>query len=291
VTLITKPFSWLAGGLRWRIQALREKMRHAREGVETRVRSTTGLTDSEEKLAADSQGFWNDPSSPTYAQDSHWRGGGIFANESKWVELGKEHIRFFETCTRLADVRQPMERVVEWGCGGGMNAIHFAPLTGQFCGIDISPASLEECAKQMKLAGLSNFLPVLIEAANPEAALARVPGPCDLFLCTFVFEVLPSPEYGYRLLKIANQLVAPGGIAIVQIKYTDSWQTSSRMWNYKKNLAWHATYRIAEFWQKTEECGFTPKMVSLVPRQTLINDRNYAYFLLQKPGAASGASK
>jgi SAM-dependent methyltransferase len=283
VSFLTKPFSWLTAGLRWRTQAFSQKMRHAKEGVEARFRSTTGLTEPEEKLITDSQSFWNDQASRNYGQDSHWRGGGIFSDESKWLELGKEHVRYFESCTRLVSVRQPMTRVVEWGCGGGMNAIHFAPLAAQFCGIDISHASLEECAKQMKLAGLDNFLPMLIDAAHPEAALALVPGPSDLFLCTFVFEVLPSPEYGYRLLRIAKDLLAPGGLAIVQVKYTDGWQTHSRRWNYAKNLAWHATYRIEEFWQKTEECGFIPKMVSLVPKQTLINDRNYAYFLLQKP--------
>ena len=82
----------------------------------------------------------------------------------------------------------------------------------------------------MKLAGLTNFARVLIEASDPDAALTRVAGPCDLFLCTYVFELLPSPEYGLRLLRIAHQLLAPGGIAIVQVKHSADWKSKSRMW-------------------------------------------------------------
>lgn len=262
-------------------------MRDAWISLETRVRTTFGVQESEEKITGDSQKFWSNSSQEKYAQNSHWRGGGIFADESKWWAMGEEHLRFFETCLQTVNFKGPMTRIVEWGCGGGMNAVRFAPLASEFCGIDISQPSLDECAHQMKLAGLSNFAPVLIEASNPDAALGRVTGPCDLFLCTYVFEVLPGPEYGFRLLTIANQLLAPGGMAIVQVKYADNWKTSSRTWNYAKNISWNATYRIEDFWQKTQECGFTPQFVKLVPRQEQINDRNYAYFFLLKPGTGS----
>jgi 2-polyprenyl-3-methyl-5-hydroxy-6-metoxy-1,4-benzoquinol methylase len=283
--VITRPFAWLAAGIGWRARAWSQEARDVKLGVEAWVRHSVGLNQPEKKLISDSQNYWNSPSNKTYEQDSHWRGGGIFADDSRWIALGREHVRIYEEFARAAALQQPIRRVTEWGCGGGMNAIHFGQLADEFCGIDIAQASLEECAKQMELAGLHNFAPVLIDASDPEAALARVSGPCDLFICTYVFEVLPSPEYGIRVLRVAHQLMVPGGMAIVQIKYNDDWKTSSRMWNYAKNLAWHATYRIEEFWQAAEQCGFTPKMVTLVPKQTQIIDRNYAYFLLVKPAA------
>ena len=74
----------------------------------------------------------------------------------------------------------------------------------------------------MKLAGLNNFRPILVGAKNPEVALAEMPGPCDLFLSTYVFELIPYPEYGVRLLKIARNMLAPAGIAVIQIKYSDA---------------------------------------------------------------------
>jgi SAM-dependent methyltransferase len=190
------------------------------------------------------------------------------------------------------EIRHPLKRIVEWGCGGGMNAVHFGPLVDEFYGVDISSASLDECRRQMTEAGLHNFRPVLIDAANPEAALEQVEGQCELLLSTYVFELLPTPEYGLRVLRIAYELLAPDGIVMVQVKYNEGdWKTRSQGWAYIKSLAWNATYRIEEFWQATEKCGFTPKMITLLPKQPLVNDRNYAYFLLQKESTKSSASK
>ena len=281
--MVRRFLAWLAAGLSWRAREVYERARHAALPVEAWVRHRVGLHHSEPRLISDSTTYWNDLSSQRFKQDSHWRGGGIFADDSRWLALGREHLRLYEEFARVVRPHQPLQRIVEWGCGGGMNAIHFGPLTQAYCGIDIAPASLEECRRQMTLAGLNNFTPVLIDASDPEAALAQVPGPSDLFISTYVFEVLPTPAYGIRVLRIAHELLAPGGMAIVQIKYRDNWRTASRTWNYAKHLAWHATYRIEEFWVAAEQCGFTPKMLTLVPRQPLINDRNYAYFLLLKP--------
>jgi SAM-dependent methyltransferase len=285
-SVIARPFVWFKEGVGWRARAWRQDVRGAKLAIEAWVRHIFGLNQSEIRLISDSQSYWNNRSNRTYGQDSHWRGGGIFADESRWLAMGREHLHLYEEFARVAVPPRALRRITEWGCGGGMNAIHFGPLASEFCGIDIAAASLEECARQMGLAGLHNFAPILLDASDPEAAISRVPGPCDLFICTYVFEVLPSPDYGIRVLRIAHQLVAPGGMAIVQIKYNDDWRSSSRMWDYAKNLSWNATYRIEEFWQAAERCGFIPKMVTLVPMQSQINDRNYAYFLLIKPPTA-----
>ena len=279
---LSRPFRDAIG---WRARALFRRAHDARLALGVLFGQIAGRKEPETKLIKDSQSYWNNQSSKTYEQDSHWRGGGIFADEARWLALGLQHLQLYQEFARVAPLGRPLKRIVEWGCGGGMNAIHFGHLADEFCGIDIARASLDECAKQMSSAGLRNFTPILIEAAEPETAVNLVPGLCDLFLCTYVFEVLPGPEYGIRILGIAHQLLAPGGMAIVQIKYNDDWKTRSRMWDYAKNLAWHATYRIDEFWQAAERRGFIPKMVTLVPTQTQINDRNYAYFLLTKPPA------
>jgi cyclopropane fatty-acyl-phospholipid synthase-like methyltransferase len=245
-----------------------------------------GFTDSETKLIRDSQNYWNNVSDRC-KQNSHWRGVGKFADDSRWLALGREHLQLYEEFARVLGIKHPLKRIVEWGCGGGMNAIHFGRLAEEFCGIDISSANLQECARQMTAVGLRNFTTILIDAAEPEAALGRVQGLSDLLISTYVFELLPTPEYGLRVLRIAYELLAPGGAAMVQIKYSEAGRsTASRRWAYAKNLAWNATYRIEEFWQAAERSGFTPKMVTLVPKQPLVNDRNYAYFLLVKNSAS-----
>jgi 2-polyprenyl-3-methyl-5-hydroxy-6-metoxy-1,4-benzoquinol methylase len=270
-------------------RALFWKLRSAKREAEFVVRQAVGLKQSQTKLITDSQQYWNNLANKVFKQHSHWRGQGIFVDDARWLALGHEHLRLYEEFARVVGQKPPLRRIVEWGCGGGMNAVHFGPLTQEFCGIDISAASLEECGRQMAAAGLNNFTSLLIEASNPEAALARAPGACDLLISTYVFELLPSPEYGIRVLKTVSEMLAPAGIAIIQIKYSGgNWRTASRRWGYVRNLAWNATYGIEEFWSAAEKCGLTPKMVTLVPEQPLVRDRNYAYFLLLKQVAVHG---
>ena len=280
---IWRPLSWLSGGLSWRARGLLQKAHNAKDALEIGVRQAIGFNTSEAKLIGESQTYWNDPSDGTLHQNSHWRGVGIFADDARWLALGYEHLRIYQEFARAVGLNGSPRHIVEWGCGGGMNAVHFGCLTEQFYGIDISPSTLKECEKQMRAAGLNNFIPVLIDAADPEAAAGQVRGPCELLISTYVFELLPTPEYGIRVLRVAHELLAPGGVAMIQIKYSEGdAKTRSRGWAYARNLAWNATYRIEGFWQTARSCGFTPRMITLLPEQPLVNDRNYAYFLLQK---------
>jgi len=289
---IGRPFCWFAEALAWRGKSFLQKAGNALTALEIAVRQGIGFNEAEAKLIGDSQIYWNDSSNRSRKQYSHWRGSGIFTDDSRWLELGREHLQLYEQFARAVDMKYMPKRIVEWGCGGGMNAFHFGRLTEEFYGVDISSSSLQECGRQMAAIGLHNFAPVLINAADPEAALGQVRGLCDLFLSTYVFELVPTPEYGIRILRIAYELLAPGGIAIIQIKYSEgSAKTRSRAWAYAKNLGWNATYRIDAFWQAAHQCGFVPKMVTLQPQQPLVNDRNYAYFLLQKQSAKATAPR
>jgi SAM-dependent methyltransferase len=268
-------------------RSLAGKARTAATRVEIGLLQALHVSKAEQSLIEDSQRYWNDPAQPSFKQNSHWRGVGVFADDANWRSTGHDHLSLYHEFARALELEHPLTRVVEWGCGGGMNAVDFAPLTEEFCGVDISSASLEECARQVSSAGHHNFTPILIGAADPEAALVSIGRPCDLFISTYVFELLPTPEYGVRVLKIAHQLLAPGGMAMIQIKYCEAdRKTAARRWSYVRNLAWNATYRVEEFWQLAQQCGFTPKLVTLVPQQTLVGDRNYAYFFLINRDAA-----
>jgi SAM-dependent methyltransferase len=286
-----KGLSWIAAGLGWRLRAWLGKAREARWAAGNAVRHALGFEVAEPSLIQDSQIYWNDSPDRSLKQNSHWRGVGIFQDDERWLSLGSGHLQMYQEFAQSLRTRAPLRRIVEWGCGGGMNAVHFGALAEEFFGIDISSASLEECHKQMSWAGLHNFRPVLIDAAKPEAAIDLMGGPCDLLISTYVFELLPTPEYGLRVLKIALEFLRPGGTAMIQIKYDEgNWKTRSKRWNYARNLAWNATYRIEEFWQAAEQIGLIPKMVKLLPRQPLVNDRNYAYYFLQKPSSDETAT-
>jgi SAM-dependent methyltransferase len=264
-------------------RAVRGKLGRAQLAAETFVRRLLGLRGSQEQLVRESREFWQAAPSQSLSEDAHWRGNGIFAEDARWIAIGLEHWRVYEEFARAIELKRPLNRIVEWGCGGGANAIHFGKEAQEFFGVDVSSRSLDECGRQMRGAGLQNFLPALIDPARPEEVHSQIRGPCDLFLSTYVFELLPDPEYGIRVLRIAHELLAPGGVAVIQIKYkTNSWKTEARRWGYARNLAWNATYGIDEFWTIAEQCGFIPRLISLVPNQPLVNDKNYAYFLLVK---------
>lgn len=250
-----------------------------------RVLAAAGMGQSESRISTDSQRYWADADDPRFAANSHWRDASVFDEDDLWSRIGREHIRLFDRGARLLERTRPWDRVVEWGCGGGANAVHFAPRAQEFVGVDISTKTLDECAGQVAAVCDTPFRPVTIDVTAPEEAILQIDGQCDVFLCFYVFELVPTPEYGERILRIAEELLAPDGIALIQIKYDDGrWLSRPRRRSYTSALADMTTYQIPAFWQLAEKCGLQPEMVHLVPSNEL--DERYAYFLLTKQPAA-----
>lgn len=242
-----------------------------------------GLRQSEQRLAGDAQRYWQATDSSGHAYNSHWRGAAAFADDSKWLALGVEHLNLIQDYARLLQKPLPVSCVIEWGCGGGANAVHFGRLAERFIGVDVSPETLDECQKQMTAEGLTNFHPLLVDLQQPERSLDTTRNTADVWLCTYVFELIPSQAYGRRLLDIAYAQLKPGGMAIVQIKYaTAARRTHSRTWGYKLAVANMTSFFIDEFWTLARSCGFTPKAVTLQPKQEIVQDERYAYFILVK---------
>ena len=248
-----------------------------------RTTQLLGVSQSEATVARDSARYWAGEDDERFRNNSHWREGGVM-DEEAWLTIGRRHLEVFGRFANMVGFERPARRVVEWGCGGGANAVHFAKEAERFVGVDVAQSSLDECGRQLQREGLGDrWQPVLADVENPEAAAATIE-PCDLFLCVYVFELIPGPAYAERLLKIAQGLLRPGGMAMVQIKYaTDDWRTRPRRWAYKLNLANTTTFRVEAFWQLAERCGLTPHAVTLVPKDAVVGDERYAYFLLTKP--------
>lgn len=267
--------------------AVRRAKRTARqaENLFHRALVTVGARQPESRISADAQDYWRRPAGATWRGNSHWRDAPVFDGTDLWTRIGAQHLDLFDAGARMCGFDRPWHRVLEWGCGGGANAIHFAPRAGEFIGVDISAETLQECAKQIDAVCETPFRPIAIDVAAPESAIPRIDGTCDVFLSCYVFELVPTPEYGERLLRIAHEVLAPGGLALIQIKYSDGRRrTRSRRRAYRRGLAEMTTYPIDEFWQLGQRCGFVPKAVHLVPRNEL--DERYAYFFLtREPGA------
>jgi SAM-dependent methyltransferase len=260
----------------WRIGA-------AGREVVNRGLTSVGVVESEEKLNRDAQEYWRATSGDLWKCHSHWRDASIFADGDLWSEVGRRHLRLFERMARMRDRPLPAGSVLEWGCGGGANAVHFAPLGCRFVGVEVSQESLDECARQLVEVSSPPFQPILIDVDDPEAVLRRLAEPVALFTSFCVFELITSQEYGARLLRIARDALADDGVAFIQIKYdTGSWWTRARRRGYRSGrLADMTTYRIDSFWSLARSCGLEPEAVHLVPQNEL--DKRYAYFLLSKP--------
>lgn len=251
--------------------------------VSERVLSTIGLQQPEARISADSQAYWTTANDGRWQSNSHWKNAPVFGDGALWRRIGEKHLAMLAEAAGSDGVG--WGRVVEWGCGGGANAVHLAPHCTEFIGVDVAAASLEECARQVETECDTPFRSVLIDVAEPEQALAAIDQPCDLFVAFYVFELIPSPEYGERILRIASQLLAPGGLALIQVKYDDgTWRTRSRRRSYRSGLADMTTYSVPAFWELAASCGLEPQTIKLVPRDAL--DERYAYFHLRKPPTA-----
>lgn len=263
--------------------ATKRAKRLARNGEKLMQRALAGMgaRQSETRISADAQAYWARPGDDRWRGNSHWRDASVFHGGDLWARLGREHLELFERGARMAGFSRRWDRVVDWGCGGGANAVWFAPRARDYIGVDISADTLRECEDEVARACDTPFTPVAIDVDDPEAALRKIVEPCDIFLSFYVFELIPTPEYGERLLRIASQLLAPGGLALIQVKYdSGSWWTKPRRRSYRSGLAEMTTYPIAGFWELATRTGFTPEAVHLVPRNEL--DERYAYFFLSK---------
>jgi SAM-dependent methyltransferase len=245
-----------------------------RDGIDQAL-TRLGFSQQSERITADARNYWAGGQGEAWAADSHWRGG---LGEKEWGSIGKEHWAMWETFARAVCATGPLQRIVDWGCGGGANAVAFAPHCAEYIGADIVPATLKECERQVTSVSDTPFKGIAIDAMQPEISAKNIPK-CDLFICFYVFELLPTAEYGLRILKIAADLLQPKGHAVIQIKYRTGWRTASRRRRYKSSTAGSMTsYRIDEFWNAAMECGLSPRLIHLVPRNSL--DERYAYFLL-----------
>jgi SAM-dependent methyltransferase len=266
-----------------RPHAITEALRQLRMAARRRL----GRSQPEHELIRDSGDYWNGstPAGVDLKDYSHWQGAGPWKDSERWLALGRPHLELYEKLLRLtATARRPV-RILEWGCGGGANAVHFFPLASEFSGIEISQASLDECRRVLHLAGFDAFRGTLIDAAQPESALRLAGDGYDFFLSTYVFELIPGKKYGERILRTAHAMLQPGALGLIQIRYDDgSERSSQKSIDYFRDCTRFTSYRVEEFWLLLERVGFLPEFVWLAPHQTNeFSGDLYAYFTIRKP--------
>jgi len=231
-----------------------------------------------ERIEADAQAYWSESDTEGTVRDmSHWRGEGRW-DEEAWADLGRRHVFLFEQLCARAGVRPSTIRtMVEWGSGGGANAVAFCGRLERFYGVDISAANLQECRRQVDKERGEGFRTVWIPVGQPEHCLQTIETPVDFFLSTAVYQHFPSKPYGERVTRLAARLLRPGGLALIQIRYDDgSERLRPKDRDYRRNVTFFNSYRPDEFAEIALAAGFTVLHVPVAP------NAYYAYYYLQK---------
>lgn len=229
------------------------------------------------KLAIDAGHYWSKSHNDEGTQDlSHWVGKGRWTDKDSWENIGNKHYKMFKDICLLTG-KKPKKSMLEWGPGGGANAVLFCKVFDEYYGVDISNANLTECKHQLESRRFNKFHSILIKPEKPEDCVQFISEPIDFFLSTAVYQHFPGKKYGLLVTKTAYKLLASGGLAIIQTRYDNGAEAfRSKNRDYNNNAITFTSYRIEEFWQIAISCGFRPLMVNLEP------DSNYAYYLLQK---------
>lgn len=138
--------------------------------------------------------------------EDYWTSGtGMHHLEDRWLSWGQSNYKMF--CNAVPDYQPKV--MVEWGVGGGANIAAFCPKT--VYGIDISKPVLDHTTEKY------GAIPVFIDIREPESVLDVITESVDFFLSVAVYHHLPNRDYGYRVNKIANQMLKSGGYAMIGI--------------------------------------------------------------------------
>lgn len=274
---------------------------HARkmEAAALRLASVAGLAQSEEKIARQSRAYWRNAGSRSLDANSHAFGG---IPEETWAAIGADALQRFESAASALRWSSPHQTVMDYGCGHGAQACAFAPNVREIIGVDIQQSALDACADRITRlnssltwqaapnidrAPLTAFSPVLID--NPEDVYGQVStGHVDAFVSFYTFELIPGQHYGERILRMAFDMLRPGGMGLVQFKYPVSWWDESRRFGYNhRTVSGTTKYRPDEFWSMLTRVGFEPGHITVCEQDAL--DTHYAYASFVKP--AGGEQK
>jgi hypothetical protein len=207
----------------------------------------------------DWQAFWQ-RDTVTIKNLSHWQGYW-----TAYDRHGKAHREMVETLCR--DAGEPLPKViVEWGVGGGANAVHW-PDADLYFGVDLSVHSLLEAEQRYDSKA---FRPVRL---YHDTVLWHTLD-ADLFLSTQTFQHFPSQDYAADITRKAWVTLRPGGVALIQTRVGDG-----RVTTYANDYTHYCTWPAGEYEAVALDAGFTVHYFENA------NGGDYEYWYLQKPYA------
>lgn len=131
-----------------------------------------------------------------------------------FFRTGEDHVRrTLETIRRHVDPGFRPRRALDFGCGVGRLLLPLAGVAEHVVGVDVSPGMLAEARKQVERRGLAN-----VSLATSDDGLSQVAAPFDLVHSYLVLQHIPVAR-GERLIARLVDLLAPGGVAVLQLPY------------------------------------------------------------------------
>ena len=225
---------------------------------------------------------WDLHDDEEYRQDqSHWRGVGRWSDET-WESIGAETWRRVNDLYRTAGRTYPddiLPVVLEWGPGGGSNLYRFADHARVLYGVDIAAKNLGETGRVLSEKGPYDYRPILLEG-DPSSITDEVTEPVDLFISTSVFQHFPSQDYGVEVLRVMRALMAPRGLAYVQIRFDNGNPVFApkEAASYREQHITATSYELSAFWDTLVALGFVPLKIANVNTKS-----NYAGFYFSVP--------
>lgn len=217
---------------------------------------------------------WDGHPNEDYRRDmSHWRGHGRWPDES-WTAIGASTVDALRRSAAMLGRDVPTGPLLEWGPGGGANLVACSAGARRLYGADISEKNLDECARVLaELDPSPQFRPVLV-GDDPGTVVEAIDAPVDVFVSTAVFQHFPSREYGGEVLRTVADLLAPGALGCVQIRYDDGTpKYRQKQDSYFSRHITFTAYPLDDFWDLIKSVGLQPFNIS-----ALNTDVNYATF-------------
>lgn len=170
------------------------------------------------KLLKDTDAGWEklgkaDPYWAVLTEEIYRQGKLEETARTSFFESGEKHVALvFDVIHRhLQDGFAPRD-ALDFGCGVGRVAIPLAKRCHNVVGMDVSPAMLEEAARNAAAADVSATF------ALSDDDVSRVTGTFDLVHSFIVLQHI-SPARGERILRRLVDLLAPDGIAAIHLTY------------------------------------------------------------------------
>jgi 2-polyprenyl-3-methyl-5-hydroxy-6-metoxy-1,4-benzoquinol methylase len=179
----------------------------------------------------------------------------------KFWQTGHDHVEtVFSIIKRHLVPEFRPSHALDFGCGVGRVLIPLAAKCGKVVGLDSSESMLVEAEQNCRAAQLTNF-----ELAVTDQSIGAPAGTYDFIHSALVFQHIPRPK-GEQLLKHLLDLLAPEGVAMLQLPFKESRPLLMRIdnwarralplyhgcWNLLRGRAWQHPFGVFRFYNLSE---------------------------------------